>query len=247
MTSDSKPEYDVAIAGGGVAGRLAAIFTARHDFETLVLDTGSSILRRNAHLENYPGFPAGVNSRLLLDMMRDQAERAGATFEAAEVTRIEDVGEGFGIATAEGNEYQSRYVVAATKNAVDYLDPLDVDLVERGKTFVETDGHGRTNVDGVYAAGRLAQKPHQTVVNAGHGAEVAVTLLEDDDEPFYHDWVAPEGYFTGRGRDVPPGVEEIDEAERRRRENESLEVSCEYFSERHQDEPEQHPSVRTTE
>lgn len=247
MTSDSTFEYDVVIVGGGVAGRSAAIFTARHGFETLVLDAGGSILRRNAHLENYPGFPAGVNSRLLLDMARDQAERAGGEFETAEVARIEDTGDRFDVRTAEGSQYRARYVIAATKNAVDYLDPLGVDVVERGKTFVATDSRGRTNVDGVYAAGRLAQKPHQTIVNAGHGAEVAVTLLEDADEPFYHDWVAPDGYFTGRGRDVPPGVEEIDEDERRRRENESLEVVREYFSEPHPDVPEQHPSVRDEE
>jgi hypothetical protein len=117
------------------------------------------------------------------------------------------------VETADGDRYRSSYVVAATKNEVGYLDGLDgVDIVKRGKQFVETDGRGRTGVEGLYAAGRLAQKPHQTVVSAGHGAEVAVTLLEDDDRPFYHDWVAPEGYFTGRGIDVPPGVEEIDDA-----------------------------------
>lgn len=242
MASDH--EYDVVVVGGGVAGRSAAVFTARHDFETIVLDAGSPILRRNAHLENYPGFPAGVNARLLLDMMRDQLERAGGDYADAEVTRVERTADGFDVATADGERYRSRYVIAATKNAVDYLDPLDVDIVERGKTFVETDGRGRTSVDGLYAAGRLARKPHQTIVAAGHGAEVAVTLLEDADVGFYHDWVAPEGYFTGRERDVPPGCEEIDEEERRRRERESLEVMREYFSEPHPEEPEQHPSVR---
>jgi hypothetical protein len=69
-----------------------------------------------------------------------------------------------------------------------------------------------------------------------------VTLL-DDDRPFYHDWVAPERYFTGRGRDVPPGCEEIGDAERERREAESLDVMSEYFAEPRADEPEMHPSV----
>lgn len=242
MTADT--EYDVAIVGGGVAGRSAGIFTARHGFETVILDAGASILRRNAHLENYPGFPAGVNARLLLEMLLEQADRAGCEYERAEVSRVDATDEGFDVETASGDRYSSTYVIAATKNAVDYLAHLDgVEIVERGKTFVETDERGRTGVDGLYAAGRLAQKPYQTIINAGHGAEVAVTLLEDDDRPFYHDWVAPEGYFTGRGRDVPPGCEEIDDAERRRREEESLDVMREYFSEPHSDDPEQHPSV----
>ncbi|MFB6186812.1 MAG: thioredoxin reductase, partial [Halobacteriaceae archaeon] len=114
---------------------------------------------------------------------------------------------------------------------------------DRGKKFVDTDERGRTGVKGLYAAGRLAQKPHQTVVSAGHGAEVAVTLLEECDEPFYHDWVAPSGYFTGRGRDVPPGCEEIDEEERKNREQKSIETMGEYFRTPHPDPPEQHPSV----
>lgn len=239
--------FDVAIVGGGVAGRTAGIFTARHDLETVVLDAGSSILRRNAHLENFPGFPAGVNSRLLLRMMLDQAERAGCDYRETEVTAVEADGSGFTITTTTA-DVQAAAVIVATKNETDCLEPLDgIELIDRGKTYVETDGRGRTGVDGLYAAGRLAQKPHQTIVNAGHGAEVAVTLLEDLDTPFYHDWVAPTRYFTGRDRDVPPGCEEIDEAERRRREDESIEVMRRYFDDPHPERPEMHPSVETDE
>ena len=255
MNDDSS--YDVAIVGGGVAGGSAGIYTARHGLDTVVLDAGGSLLRRNAHLENYPGFPAGVNSRLFLQMLRDQAERAGCEYRDAEVTRVSEVeggraneegsadgADGFTVETADGERYRSTYVIAATKNTVDYLEDLNgVELVEQGKTFVVTDERGRTGVDGLYAAGRMAGKPHQTVVAAGHGAEVAVTLLEDDDGPFYHDWSAPDLYFTGRGRDLPPGCEEIDETERRKREEESLAVMREYFAEPRTDEPEQHPSV----
>lgn len=238
------PQYDVAVVGGGVAGRSAAIFTARHDLETIVLDAGAPLLRRNAHLENYPGFPAGVNSRLLLDSMAEQAERAGATRREATVTDLQRVDDGFEIETAGGDLLTATRVVAATKNETDYLAGIEgVDIVDRGKTFVAVDERGRTGVENLYAAGRLAGKPHQTVVAAGHGAEVAVTLLEEADVPFYHDWVAPEGYFTGRGRDVPPGVEEIPEAERLERERRSLEWMAEVSASPHPDTPDQHPSV----
>ncbi|MFQ3294581.1 MAG: thioredoxin reductase (NADPH) [Halobacteriales archaeon] len=236
--------YDVAIVGGGVAGLSAATFTARHDLDTVVLDAGRSILNRNAHLENYPGFPAGVNGRLLLDLMREQAEGAGCDSRCAEVVRVTKSGDEFDVESATGDRYTATYVIAATKNTVDYLDYLDeVGIVDLGKTFVDTDERGRTGVEGLYAAGRLAGKPHQTVVCAGHGAEVAVTLLEDDDRPFYHDWVVPERYFTGRDREVPPGCEEIDEAERREREAESLATMHEYFAQPHPEAPEMHPSV----
>jgi thioredoxin reductase len=242
---EAERQRDVIVVGGGVAGLTAGTYTARHGFDTLVIDAGGSILRRNAHLENFPGFPAGVNARLLLDRMASQAERADCERRTAEVTDVRSTDDGFAVTTADGDRYAARYVVAATKNAVDYLDGIDgVGLLDRGKTFVDTDEHGRTGVDGLYAAGRLAEKPHQAIVCAGHGAEVAVTLLEDDDRPFYHDWVAPEGYFTDRGRDVPPGCEEIDAGERRRREEESLAVLSESVAEPHPDDQETHPSLR---
>ncbi|WP_276302502.1 NAD(P)/FAD-dependent oxidoreductase [Halorussus lipolyticus] len=238
-------ECEVLVVGGGIAGLSAAVFTARAGLDTLVADSGDSIVRRNAHLENYPGFPAGVNARLLLDLMGEQADRAGCERRDAEIERVEVAEGGFTAETADGDRLYSDYVIAATKNTVDYLDAIDgVGVIDRGKSFVDTDERGRTGVDGLYAAGRLAEKPYQAVINAGHGAEVAVTLLEDDDRPFYHDWVVPEGYFTDRGREVPPGCEEIADDERQRREDESLEIMQEFFAERHPDEQVTHPSVR---
>ena len=237
---------DVVVVGGGVAGLSAATFTARHGLDTLVVDAGASILRRNAHLENFPGFPAGVNGRHLLDLLEEQSTEAGCTHETAVVTRVEPSEDGFVVETESGDRYRTTYVVAATKNVVDYLDDVDgVGVIERGTAFVDTDERGRTGVDGLYAAGRLAEKPHQAAVCAGHGAEVGVTILEDDDRPFYHDWVAPEGYFTDRGRDLPPGCEEIDEREREAREDASLDVMRERFSEPHPDEQETHPSLES--
>jgi thioredoxin reductase len=212
---------------------------------TLVGDAGGSILRRNAPLENFPGFPASVDARQLLGLLGEGADRAGCERLEAEVRRVEELAEGFAVETDTGERYRTEYVVAATKNATGYLEGVDgVEVVDRGKTYVSTDEHGRTGVDGLYAAGRLAGKPHQAVICAGHGAEVAVTLLEDDDCPFYHDWVAPAGYFTGRGRDVPPGCEEVDDDERRQREQRALETMRERFAESHPGDQVTHPSLR---
>ncbi len=98
-------------------------------------------------------------------------------------------------------------------------------------------------VDGLYAAGRLAEKPYQAIVCAGYGAVVGVTILEDDDRPFYHDRVAPEEYFTDRDRELSPGCAEIDTTERRRRAETSRAVMQERFADPHPGEQRTHPSL----
>ena len=239
----SESTFDVAIIGAGVAGLTAGIFTARAGLDTVVVNHGESILNRNAHVENIPGFPAGVNSRLFLEMTRDQAERAGCGFVDAGVVELRETDGSFALDIGE-EEIGATQVIAASWSDSDYLAGLDVELRKRGsKTYVGVDSRGYTNVDGLYAAGRLAEQYHQAVVAAGHGAQVALTLIEESEVPYYHDWVAPEGYFTGRGREVPPGCEEIDENERKRRERASMETMREYFAEPHPGEPTMHPSV----
>ncbi|ADQ67807.1 thioredoxin reductase [Halogeometricum borinquense DSM 11551] len=253
---------DVLVVGGGVAGLTAATFTARAGLDTLVVNDGESILNRNAHLENIPGFPAGVNARLFGDLLDEQASRNDVTQREGRVVSIERTDEANGAETehdADGEDawfvasvetdgtvetVRTRFIVAASWSDADYLDELDVTIRDAGsKRYVDVDECGRTSVEGVYAAGRLTEKYHQAVVAAGHGAEVALTLIHDSDVAYYHDWVTPEGYFTDREREVPPGCEEIDAEERSRREQESREVMREYFADPHPEPQRTHPSL----
>ena len=239
-------QRDVLIVGGGVAGLSAGIFTARAGLDTLVVSEGESILERNAHLENYPGFPAGIDARLFLRMTRDQAERAGVEFEDGRVTDLAERGDGdgFAVTTESGEGYAADRVVAASWKDASYLREIDVGVIDRGsKAFVDVEEGGRTDVDGVYAAGRIADEPHQTVVCAGHGSKVGLAVIHDSDANYYHDWVTPDGYFTERGIDLPPATEEIDEAERRARDEESREVIREYVTEPLDEEPTMHPTL----
>jgi len=234
----------VMVVGGGVAGLSAALFTARAGLSTTVVSTGESILQRNAHLENYPGFPAGINPRLLLDLLEEQVSGAGVEFVGGRIQRVTRDGETFELLDADGEHYDADYVIAASWADATYLEGLDVEFLDRGsKTFVGVDEFGSTTVEGLYAAGRLAEQHHQTVVAAGHGAQVGIAVVEDSDVDIYHDWTVPEGYFTERGREVPPGCEEVDDAERERREVESIERMREAFAEPHPGDPTMHPSV----
>lgn len=251
----------VAVVGGGPAGLTAAIYTARAGLQTTVYDADEPILARNAHLENVPGFPAGVNARTFLENTREQAERAGVEFVEARVEHVardndhDSNGEAGDDSTNEDGDNENRFVVetdAGERDAFDfvvaaswpdssYLEAFELERIDRGsKTMLSTDEFARTDVEGLYAAGRLARQYHQAVVAAGHGATAGLTVVDDSDVAYYHDWVTPEGYFTGRDRELPPGCEEIDEAERQERERESLEALRELSP---SDRPTQHPSV----
>jgi len=243
-TGDDLPQREVLVVGGGVAGLTAALFTARAGLDTLVVDGGESILRRNAHLENFPGFPAGVNPRLFADMLHAQATRNGVDLVEGHITTIERDDEEFVATADDGTRVAAERVVAASWSNSDYLDPLAPETRSAGsKTFLEDDGHGRTDVDGLYVAGRLGERYHQAIVSAGDGAEVGIALIHDTETPFYHDWVVPEGYFSDRDREVPPGCEEIDATERAARQAESRAAMREYFAEEHAERQRTHPSL----
>ncbi|WP_227376447.1 NAD(P)/FAD-dependent oxidoreductase [Haladaptatus halobius] len=239
--------YDVLIVGGGVAGLSAGIFTARADLDTLVVNDGVSILHRNAILENFPGFPAGIDSRLYCLMLEEQAERAGcARLDArvSDVSRADENGEsdGFAVDTDEETVEADRVVAASWSDSA-YLDGLGLDFEQSGsKQFVSVDDAGRTAVEGLYAAGRLAEQYHQAIVSAGHGSQVGLTVVEDADPEFYHDWVTPEGYFTNRDREVPVGCEEISEEERQRRARRAHDRLRTYLEEWEDERPVPHPS-----
>ncbi|ELZ91515.1 thioredoxin reductase [Haloferax mucosum ATCC BAA-1512] len=248
--SESQPR-DVLVVGGGVAGLTAATFLARAGLDTLVVNEGESIVRRNAHLENVAGFPAGVNSRLFTDLLTEQADRSGANRQTGRVVALDVLGDADDprfratVESEAGEEsITATRVVAASWSDASYLEGTGVELRDAGsKTYVDVDDCGRTAVSGLYAAGRITEIYHQTVVAAGDAAETAITLVHDSETPFYNDWVTPTGYFTDRGREVPPACEEIDADERERREAESRAVMQSFFAEPHAEPQRTHPSL----
>ena len=82
--------YDLVIVGGGPAGLTTAIYAARENLETLIVDSKglggqAGVTER---LDNYPGFPDGIGGAELADRFVKQAERYGVeTLQAVSVTR----------------------------------------------------------------------------------------------------------------------------------------------------------------
>lgn len=108
-------EYDVLIAGGGVAGLTAGLTAARLGHKTRVL-TGPALggqLISIERVDGYPGFPEGVAGYDLGPIIQEQAAGAGAEFSDAEATALYADGEQWRVTTGQG-ELRARAVVIAT-------------------------------------------------------------------------------------------------------------------------------------
>lgn len=184
-------ECDVAIVGGGPAGCSAGVFCAREGLETVIFDRGRSSLRRCGHLENYLGFPGGIDVETFYDLAHDHAERAGCEIRpdlVAVVVRRE--GGGFVIETDEGERTSARRVIAATRYTGEYVRPLDANG-EMFETY-EHDGEtherfdrsypardGSTPIEGLYVASPSEEADTQAIMAAGRGARVAHRAIAD--------------------------------------------------------------------
>lgn len=79
---------EVIIIGGGIAGLSAAIYLGRAQRDTLVIDSGHSMAKWEPSVENYLGFPKGVDGEDLLKYGRKQAERHEVEFAEDEIVDL---------------------------------------------------------------------------------------------------------------------------------------------------------------
>lgn len=106
--------YDLIIIGGGPAGLMAAVYTAREDIPTLVIDRaalgGQAAITEK--LENFPAFDEGIGGSELAERLGRQTKRFGAeALVAQEVTSITSQNGYKMVTTALGDEYCSRAIL----------------------------------------------------------------------------------------------------------------------------------------
>lgn len=106
---------DVIILGTGCAGLTAAIYTGRAQLNPLVLEGSQpgGQLTTTSEVENFPGFPEGIDGYAMMDNLRKQAARFGARFEHAKVDKIVVDGATKHLHTA-GAVYEAKTVIIAT-------------------------------------------------------------------------------------------------------------------------------------
>ncbi|MCU6479028.1 thioredoxin-disulfide reductase [Arthrobacter sp. A2-55] len=124
------------IIGSGPAGYTAAIYAARAGLAPLVVAgavTAGGALMNTTEVENFPGFPAGIQGPELMDGLQEQAERFGARIIFDDVTSTALTGHLKSVVTAAGERFQAPAVILATGSAYKELG------LEEEKKF---SGHG---------------------------------------------------------------------------------------------------------
>ena len=172
----SEFDVDVLVAGGGVAGLTAGLFSARYGRSTLVLTggvPGGPLLSVN-RIEDFPGFAEPVAGFELCPSLQDQAATAGAAFDMDELVGLEPVEGGWSAAT-DSRTIRARVVAVATGSAPRRLEvPGEAELVGRGVSHCAScDGPiHRDRVVAVVGAGDAALQEALELVE--HVAEVVL-------------------------------------------------------------------------
>lgn len=172
--------YDVIIIGAGPAGASAALFTAKANKKTLLLDNDKGMTKR-AWMDNHYGAPAISGPDLIATGIK-QAKAFGAELKETTATNIVKTDDGFEVETEAGS-FKGKYVILATGLSVDLAEKIGVKTKEgtepRIKTVLDVDADGKTNVEGVWACGTVAGVSVHTIITAGHGAHVAINIISE--------------------------------------------------------------------
>jgi thioredoxin reductase (NADPH) len=107
---------NVIILGTGCAGLTAAIYAARANLNPLVLEGSQpgGQLTTTSEVENFPGFPEGIDGFQLMDNLRKQAVRFGTRTEYARICSVDFSGKVKILRAEDGKEFQARSVIIAT-------------------------------------------------------------------------------------------------------------------------------------
>ena len=160
-------KFDVIVLGGGPAGYTAAMYTARAGLSTLVIEKlyAGGQMTQTPNIENYPGFPQGIDGVLLGMNFQAGAQNAGVETLNAEVTAVNLQGDEKILTTAKG-DFVGRTVIIATGADHRHLGlDREWELTGKGVTYCAT-------CDGMFYRGKTV-----AVVGGGNSAASEALVL----------------------------------------------------------------------
>ncbi len=170
QTAARQQVYDLVIIGGGPAGLTAALYTAREDIRTLVVERAgfggqAGVTER---LDNFPGFPGGIGGGEFADRLREQAASFGAELITGDVVAMQPHEQCCAITLADGRQVAAHAFLLATGSTYRRLNvPGEDDFIGAGVHFCAT-------CDGAFYRGKEI-----AVVGGGNSAgEESLFLLK---------------------------------------------------------------------
>lgn len=159
--------YDMVIIGGGPGGYTAALYAARAGLSVIVLEklSAGGQMALSHQIDNYPGFPEGIDGFTLGEQMQQGAERFGAETELAEVYSLDLKADPKVIDTSEGVYYGRTVVYAAGAGPRELGVSGEKDLVGRGINYCAA-------CDGMFYRGRTV-----AIVGGGNSAVADALIL----------------------------------------------------------------------
>lgn len=140
MNPTDPPKHDVIMIGAGPASLSAAVYTTREDIETLLFERAvvGGLAAITDKVDNYPGFPDGIEGLTLADNLRKQAERFGAVIELGEVTKIHDEGQYKRLETTSGDMLAKAVLIATGSDYKKVGVPGEQEYYARGVHYCAT-------------------------------------------------------------------------------------------------------------
>lgn len=132
---------NVVVLGSGCAGNTAAIYTARANLQPLVLEghEPGGQLSITTDVENFPGFPEGIMGPALIENMKQQAQRFGATYRHGRVTHADLSQRPFTLELEDGEKILTRTLIIATGASARWLGlPNEQKLIGHGVSSCAT-------------------------------------------------------------------------------------------------------------
>jgi thioredoxin reductase (NADPH) len=132
--------YEVIILGGGPAGLTAGLYTSRSRLNTLLIEIGllGGQMTTTEVIENYPGFPQGINGDELSRLMEEQAKRFGLEVVLQEVVEVKLEGERKLVKTDEST-YLCEALIICTGNEYRKLGiPGEKEFTGKGVSYCAT-------------------------------------------------------------------------------------------------------------
>jgi thioredoxin reductase (NADPH) len=177
---------DVLVVGGGISGGSAAIYTSQGGLKTAVIDSGKSQIKQVSKLFNYPGVKEITGSELL-ENIKEQALASGVEWHEGAVESVVQNEDGYSVILTDGEKLKAKYVVIATNLQTSLLEKLGFELavnekVPSGKIkkVLGIGPDGTTRLSNLYITSLLAGLSSQSVIAAGHGAAIGISIVSKE-------------------------------------------------------------------